>query len=436
MIKRALFFGFALTATVASVSQAGAQVEARPNILVIVTDDQRKDMMTVMESTRAIFDGGGTRYRNGVATTPLCCPSRSSIFSGQYVHNHGVTDNTNPSRLDQTHTIQYQLQQAGYFTALNGKYLNGWNEDPPYFDRWNALSNSQRFFDGTANLNGTTITFDGYQTTWIARQSAVFLNFFEENDDRPWMMQVSPGAPHVPATTTPRYEDGFVPPFAVTPSRGENVSDKYRYVKDRASPLWQSRRTWTRMNRSLYPVDNLIAVVFRQLESRGEADNTLAFFLSDNGFQLYEHNVWGKVWPYAETLRIPFYARWPGHISAGAVERKVVANIDLAPTIYEAARVTPDYVIDGQSLFSSERTEVYTEMFPVGSGGIWAWDQIWSPREQYIRYPSQDKREAYEMDPYQTTNLFKDGVAGNEPDSLRYDALLDRFATCAGSTCP
>jgi len=190
------------------------------------------------------------------------------------------------------------------------------------------------------------------------------------------------------------------------------------------------------MNRSLYPVDNLVAAVFKQLASRGEADNTLAFFLSDNGFQLYEHNVWGKVWPYTETLRIPFYARWPGHISAGAVVKKVVANIDLAPTIYEAARVAPDYVVDGRSLFSSQRTRIYAEMFPVGTVGIWAWEQIWSPREQYIRYPFHDKREAYESDSYQTTNLFNDGVPGNHPDPLSYDALLDRFATCAGPACP
>ncbi|MDQ3785224.1 MAG: sulfatase-like hydrolase/transferase [Actinomycetota bacterium] len=436
MTKRALFLSLALIATVGSVPPVKAQVEPRPNILIILTDDQRKDMMTVMESTRAIFDEGGIRYRNGVATTPLCCPSRSSIFSGQYVHNHGVIDNKDSTRLDQTHTIQYQLQRAGYLTALNGKYLNGWDGDPPYFNRWNVLRNTQHYFDGTANLDGTTVTFQGYQTTWLARQSAAFLDFFEDDDVRPWMMQVSPGAPHVPATTTPRYEDAFVPPFAALPSRGEDVSDKYSFVRNRDSPLWQSRRSWIRMNRSLYPVDNLIAAVFRQLESRGEADNTLAFFLSDNGFQLYEHNVWGKVWPYSETLRIPFYVRWPGHISAGAVERKVVANIDIAPTIYEAAGIAPDYVVDGQSIFSSRRTRIYAEMFPVGDGGIWGWEQMWSPREQYIRYPDYDKREAYETDRYQTTNLFKDGVAGNEPDSLRYDALLDRLATCAGATCP
>lgn len=97
------------------------------------------------------------------------------------------------------------------------------------------------------------------------------------------------------------------------------------------------------------------------------------------------------------------------------MKRKVVANIDLAPTIYAAARIQPDYLVDGQDLFSSHRTEIYAEMFPAAADNIWAWKQPWTPRIQYIRYPRHNEHEAYEADPYQLTNLFNDGAPTLSP---------------------
>ena len=97
--------------TVVPIKRADAQAarNRRPNILIIVTDDQRADdTMKVMPKTRRLFRRGGTTYSNGVVTTPTCCPSRSSIFTGQYVHNHGVTNNNDGYNLNQDHTIQTQ----------------------------------------------------------------------------------------------------------------------------------------------------------------------------------------------------------------------------------------------------------------------------------------------------------------------------------------
>ena len=108
--------------------------EERPNILVIITDDQRASM-SFMPQTVEWLQRGGTRFSRAFATTPLCCPSRASIFTGQYAHNHGVRLNHDAEKLNQEETIQRYLQDAGYRTAIVGKYLNEWDlsRDPPYF---------------------------------------------------------------------------------------------------------------------------------------------------------------------------------------------------------------------------------------------------------------------------------------------------------------
>src|SRR5919106_3164860 len=110
----------------------------RPNILIIVTDDQRADMMWMMPRTMRWFGARGTEFPEASVATPLCCPSRASIMTGRYVHNHGVADNSSPTLLDQASTVQRYLRRAGYHTGYADKYLKAWNLhiDPPSFDRW------------------------------------------------------------------------------------------------------------------------------------------------------------------------------------------------------------------------------------------------------------------------------------------------------------
>ena len=123
---------------------------AAPNILFIVTDDQElQGTMAVMPSTAKWFKNGdsgsgitgGTEFANGSVTTPLCCPSRASIFSGRYAHNHGVHKITEPQNLDQSTTLQRYLQQAGYRTGIFGKFLNDWDVtgQPPVLERLGNL---------------------------------------------------------------------------------------------------------------------------------------------------------------------------------------------------------------------------------------------------------------------------------------------------------
>jgi hypothetical protein len=121
-----------------------AHQASRPNVLIIRTDDQRYSTLDVMHDTRAWFRTGGTRFTRRFVNTPLCCPSRSSIFTGRYAHNHGVRTNPDAKRLLQYSTVQRYLRDAGYRTAIAGRYLPSWplGDDPPHFRSLGDLPHS------------------------------------------------------------------------------------------------------------------------------------------------------------------------------------------------------------------------------------------------------------------------------------------------------
>jgi hypothetical protein len=160
----------------ASSHSAGAS--SRPNVLIIVTDDQRGGL-SVMPNTRAWLRKGGTKFTNAFVTTPLCCPSRASIMTGRYAHNHHVFSNYGESaNLIQQSTLQYYLQQAGYETAMYGKYMNGWDisQPPPYFNHYAMTVTSNIYDHGTWNVDGTVKTIPDYNTTYISNKARHFLN--------------------------------------------------------------------------------------------------------------------------------------------------------------------------------------------------------------------------------------------------------------------
>lgn len=393
---------------------------ARPNILVIMTDDQRasSDGLSVMDELWRIYGDRGTHYPNGVVTTALCCPSRASTFAGRYAHNTGVTDN-NGNPLDQTTTLQYHLQQKlGYKTALTGKYLNDFTGTPPYFD---LLALRTGYYDST----GT------YGTSYIKNKAIEFLGIFEQNDAQPWLMYVHPFAPHPDSVPENKYKSAFVPAWKVNPAKTEtDLSDKPPYVAKQASNTSKSgiQNLRARMIRTLYSVDDLIAAVFAELKALGET-NTLTFFLSDNGYQWYEHQLSGKGHAYNHSHRVPFFVRWPGHLAAGAIDRKIVANIDIAPTVYDALGYQPDnYVPDGRSIFTSQRDMILTEGFGRGYKGLWNPDWMYAEyRDGFFEFYGSN-------DPWQLDNRFK---TGSPPaNAMELKSRLGDYENCVGSGCP
>ena len=429
-----------------------------PNILIIVTDDQRSGL-SVMPETRRWFEEGGTSFSNAFVSTPVCCPSRATIFSGRYAHNHRVTANTDSAalQLDHRSTLQRYLQDAGYRTGIFGKLLNGWDisRDPPYFDDWSIISRAVPggYRNGAWNERGTLKTISEYSTTYLADNAIRFLDDREEDDDRPWMLYVSTTAPHTPPNNVePKYEEAPVPPMAPNPAmREEDRSDKPPHVRN--EPRKESRREI--QLRLLMSVDDLVERVARRLETL-EEDNTLAIYVSDNGYLWGEHGLDNKSLPYLPSIRVPMMIRWPDHIEEGKVDDRLAANLDIAPTVLDAAGLSPDerWPHDGRSLIEPwSRDRLLTEYWqppPEDREGLLsevkipAWASLTTRRYQYTEYYERDERtprfrEFYDLkdDPWQLSNLLAE-EATSPPDTI-IDRLSRRLAsdrTCEAEACP
>lgn len=438
--------------------ESGREPSDRPNILVIVTDDQPvAGSLRVMEETREAFLNGGTRWPNAFATTPSCCPSRASIFSGRYAHNHGVTSNAEGETkdFDQEATMQRHLQENGYFTAIAGKYLNKWDLsiDPLYFDRWainpGSPDNRDYYYGSRWNVGGETVTVDEYSTTFVADKALEFLQEASEEDNRPWFLYVAPLAPHSdfgkPPIPEPKYEEAAVPPWSKNPGIGEaDRSDKPLFVQQQDYREPYARKVRRLQLQSLMSVDDLVGQLFDELEETDQERDTLAIFISDNGYMWGEHGLVTKVFPYTPSIEVPLLLRWPGRVEAGATDSRLAANLDVFPTVLhaaglsEAARET-----DGHSLLDDDwaRDRLLIEGWGWSYVGLPQWASTRTRSHQYIEYYEDGEvtgREYYDLrsDPWQLTNLFNDRDRGNDPNVEPLGQTLSRDRRCRGQSCP
>jgi arylsulfatase A-like enzyme len=425
-----------------------SRTEGRPNVLIIITDDQRSGTLAVMPRTRAIFGRGGTQFTNAFATTPQCCPSRASIFSGRYAHNHGVLKNLGLSRrLEQATTLQAYLHDAGYTTAFFGKYLNGWNPrtSPPFFDTWTSFIRGERYYRGHWNVNGELKTVGTYSTTHVERMALRFLQRVESDDDRPWLMFVAPTAPHLPIDIEPQHSEATVGSWGFTPAIKErDRSDKPGYVRTHSTTPFKSRKIRRKQLRALMSVDDMVDSVFGQLDELEEGDDTVAVFMSDNGLLWGDHGLRHKSVPYRFAVQIPFLLRWPGRVDAGIKDERLVANIDVAPTVLDAAGEVPD-TMDGMSLLDrdADRDRLLIEYWKQSPDPAPTWAGTLTSSYQYVEYFTDsdkrpDEREYYDLahDPWQLRNLLADEHAGNDPEVGPLSAQLARDRACTGSSCP
>jgi arylsulfatase A-like enzyme len=426
-----------------SLFAGSASAVTPPNVVFIVTDDQRADTLDVMPKTRQLFEAEGTHFPNAFDTTPLCCPSRASILTGRYEHNHGVLDSPFVPLFDHGSTIERRLQQAGYSTGIFGKFLNGWKltNDPPYFDKW-AVFNNGPYTDFQANVQGTTKTISEYATGFVARKAEEFIQGAEQNDARPWFLYVAPTAPHRPFTPEAKYLNANVPPFVENPAFFEaDRSDKPPYVQQTANDPNAILDERTAQLRMLMSVDDLVSGVFSALDATGETQNTLAFFISDNGFLWGEHGLEGKPYPYTYDVKAPIYMRWPGHVSPGVDDGRIAANIDFSPTVLDAAGIPPEPAMDGMSLLAGgSRGRIHLErLFASEAGSIhvptWGSVAIWAstrtPSYQYTEQYGEGSIRYIEDSTASATPLF----TGTDPVSPANDnSPLVKGTAAAGST--
>jgi arylsulfatase A-like enzyme len=420
----------------------------RPNFIVINTDDQRLEgTMEIMPKTRQWIAAAGTSFPQGFATTPLCCPSRSGLFSGRYTHNHGNLNNQTTDQLDQNATVQRYLHDAGYQTGMVGKFLMNWSNStrPPNFDYWALTSGG--YYDVPFGTDQGSLRAD-YSTWETGRQSLRILDAFERRDADPFFLYVAPQAPHDPWEPEPAYRTADVGAWDGNPAVHEtDRSDKPAWVRAFHVDYAEGAATRAGQLRLLKSVDDMVDSVMRRLTDLGEAANTVVIFTSDNGYLWGEHGMRSKYNPYDGSVRVPFIVRWPGKVAAGAVDPRPVGNVDITPSLLAAAGVSPSlvYPFDGRpflntaGLSSAVRPEAYLEYFMDEHRDIPDWSSIRTTRLNYVEYHDGDRiiyREYYDLvaDPWELHNLLGDTSGTNDPDTSGLSARLARYRTCRGTT--
>jgi arylsulfatase A-like enzyme len=463
--------------------------QGRPNIMLILFDDAREDGVMnnpeVLPKTKKWLQQGGTTFAEGYATTPLCCPERATLWSGRLPHNHQVVDNASGDNLDHDWIAPRYLRDAGYFTAIVGKFKTDWKfrYEPPHFDQYAVLQGGYVdvpfWVRDPGDPKHRTVRAP-YSTDFVADKAVEYVKSFEADDDKPWFMQVSPHAPHniVEATKKDcemshlyawpaRHDSVRVPAWAPTPAvtvEGNNKAeklDKVSYVQRSTFPASCAEVTHTGHMKTLLAADEMVDRVMSTLEAAGELSDTLVIFTTDNGFSWGERGTTSKGLPYTESIKAPFLARWDGVFEPGSVDPRPAGGEDLLPTYLDAAGYAPPrlgYAFDGRSLLPGRqgRDVKYLEFGHVGRSrpatyeghrSIPTWASLRTAGWQYLEYYEDDGRtvnwrEYYELtsDPWMLDNLLADQTPANDPDVGALSGRLQRLASCQGTTgdnpCP
>jgi N-acetylglucosamine-6-sulfatase len=447
----------------ASVSDA----RGRPNVIVIMTDDQTVGSLQVMGNVKRLLAERGASFANSFVSFSMCCPSRATFLTGQYAHNHGVLSNDPPTggyaKLDHSNTLPVWLQNAGYNTVHLGKYLNGYGlvdptEIPPGWTEWHASVgwSSFRYYGYTLNERGRLVTYErAYQTDLYARKAAEIIRR-RAAQTKPFFLWAAFLAPHSgrpvepddpeglkTAVPAPRHHDYFVSERLPKPP-GFNecdVSDKPRGIRRRPrltpEQITAIREKYQQRLESLLAVDDAVAQIVRALRASGELRKTLIVFISDNGFLHGEHrDRSGKVLPYEPSIRVPLIVRGPG-VPAGLRLTQPVANIDLAPTIVEAAGATAGRDMDGNSLlplFQNSAIRFERDLLLEGPPGTKNFAGIRTARYVYAEYWN-GEHELYDLahDPYELKSRHADPAYDVVEQDLA--VRLAWLRTCAGETC-
>ncbi|MBI1390196.1 MAG: sulfatase-like hydrolase/transferase [bacterium] len=364
-LKTAVAAGAA--APLAQFSRNAAAASGKRNIIFILIDDMRFDSMSCMghpflkTPNLDRLAGGGVLFNHAYVTTSLCSPSRASILSGQYAHQHGVLDNSTLLPKG-TPIFPIELQKNGYDTGFIGKWHMGGSSDEPRpgFDRWVSFRGQGVYINPTFNIDGKQVKRDGYVTDLLTDYAE---DFIKQDREKPFFLYLSHKAVHADFYPAERHKKAFSDIKIEHPASMADTPENYE-----GKPLWvkRQRHSWHGVdymyhdqtdfdnfildyNRTMLAVDDSVGRVMDTLEKQGLLDDTLILLMSDNGFLHGEHGLIDKRCMYEESIRVPLLAHCPNLFDGGRRTDRIALNIDIAPTILEAAGVSIPDTVQGES---------------------------------------------------------------------------------------
>jgi N-acetylglucosamine-6-sulfatase len=453
----------AATASPAADAAAAAAKATRPNVFFYNLDDLRDafpggiDPLQFMPKTRQ-WMASGTRFTQHFVPTPACTPARAAMLTGRYAHNNGVQLQSQGGSLDKAHSMSCYLDQAGYQTYVDGKFLTTWPKTtlPPCFDHstviWGGYNNVASKVDGVSKKTS------GYSTTVLGVRGREYITQATAGT-APFFLYETPQAPHWVSITNP---DGTTSRLAVPDTKYANAnvgtcsgvpeadrSDKPAWVRKTNFTSAQAQQMCQSQIRAIMTADDEFGATMQLLQDKGVLDNTLVIFSSDNGYNWGEHGRTEKFAPYEPSMRTPLWVRWPGHFAAGTNTTRLTDYIDILPTVLQAAGVTlPANAprLDGESLLQpSGRTVVYGEYnMDSSNGAIETWKMVRQGNIKYIQTYNTTGgvtfREWYNLanDPAENTNLLGDASTANDPPAAQVNAmttLLNQMSTCSAAAC-
>ena len=381
-----------------------AAPQNRPNILFIMADDHAWQAVSAYGESRHLIQTPnidrlaheGLRFDRCLVNNALCGPCRASILTGTYSHINGFYNNSN-CRFDGSQiTYPKLLQQAGYQTAIIGKWHL--ESDPTGFDHWEILPGQGIYYNPPMIRDGQRVKHPGYVTDIITDLSLDWLK--QRDTNKPFMLLCWQKAPHrnwqpvlrdldfdhdrtyalpeslfddysgrglaehdqnmtIAKTMTLDSDNKLTAPPDLTPEQKatwdayytpRNEAFQKNSLTGRALVEWKYNRFMHDYLGCIKGVDDSVGRLLKYLDDTGVATNTIVIYSSDQGFFLGEHGWFDKRWIFQESARTPLLIRWPGTIKPGSVNQNLVANTDFAETFLQAAGVPVPDRMQGRSL--------------------------------------------------------------------------------------
>ncbi|TLX72779.1 sulfatase [Labilibacter sediminis] len=442
------------------------------NVIFILTDDHRYDYMGFTGKVPWLETPNmdkmaqeGAYMENAFVTTSLCSPSRASILTGQYSHVHTIVDNVAPNPGNLTFFPQY-LQKAGYQTSFFGKWHMGdHNDDPrPGFDHWESFKGQGEYYSPNLNINGERVQYDEdtYITDLLTEHAIEWLD--NRDKEKPFFVYLSHKAVHAMFKPAKRHDGVYDGKTIELPSTYTQTKDDT--YKDLKWPEWvkQQRHSWHGVDymyhgtngtfngnlqkycETLLGVDESVGTVMEWLKSNGLDESTMVIYMGDNGFSWGEHGLIDKRHFYEESVKVPMLVRCPEIFKGGEPVKKMVQNVDVAPTILECAGLVKPEYMPGHSMIpllqgdsTQWRERIYYEYF-------WEYDFPMTPtvfgvrtdQYKYMRYQGiWDQNELYDIinDPEEMHNLMGDPKYADVAKQLASD-LYDWLEETHGMNIP